>query len=193
MTSIFHAEAAAGLPPSGRLADDAPAFEALFLRHYAGVHRLLSRVAADDDEAEDLAQEAFLKLYRHGFPAGREHEVEAWLYRVALNTGLNALRARRRRRAREAAADGPGPLGDPQDALARAEARGRARAVLARLDPRAALLLVGREAGLSYRELAAAAGVAPGSVGTLLARAERAFEAAYRQHGPNREEADDVR
>ena len=37
-----------------------------------------------------------------------------------------------------------------------------------------------RQAGLSYRELAAALDVAPGSVGTLLARAEAAFVAAYR-------------
>jgi RNA polymerase sigma-70 factor, ECF subfamily len=51
--------------------------------------------------------------------------------------------------------------------------------VLARLSERQVQLLLLRQAGLSYAELADALGVAPGSIGTLLARAERAFRQAY--------------
>jgi RNA polymerase sigma-70 factor (ECF subfamily) len=54
------------------------------------------------------------------------------------------------------------------------------RKALAALSERQMQLLVLRQAGLSYRELALALGVAPGSIGTLLARAEAAFESAYR-------------
>ena len=54
------------------------------------------------------------------------------------------------------------------------------RRVLAGLPQKQSELLLLRHAGLSYRELAEALGMAPGSVGTLLARAEAAFEKAYR-------------
>ena len=54
------------------------------------------------------------------------------------------------------------------------------RRALAELPERDAQLLMLRQAGLSYKELALALDVAPASIGTLLARAERAFEARYR-------------
>jgi RNA polymerase sigma-70 factor (ECF subfamily) len=173
---------AAVLPQSGRLADDERAFEAVFRRQYARLHRVLWQLTGDPAEAEDLVQEVFLKLYRHRFPGRRAHDLDGWLYRTAVNTGLNALRGRRRRAAREdvAAAEGAAEAGDPLAAVAAREARGRVRAVLAELDERGARLLVLRHAGLSYKELADALGVAPGSVGTLLARAEARFEALYR-------------
>jgi RNA polymerase sigma-70 factor (ECF subfamily) len=69
----------------------------------------------------------------------------------------------------------------PQDEYLRREERVRVRAALARLPERSAKLLLLRHAGLSYAEIAAAVEVAPGSVGTLLARAERAFVAQYEQ------------
>ncbi|MCX7668548.1 MAG: hypothetical protein N2439_00555, partial [Anaerolineae bacterium] len=61
-----------------------------------------------------------------------------------------------------------------------ADERIAVRRALARLPQKQAQLLLLRYAGLSYRELADAMEMAPGSVGTLLARAEAAFEQAYR-------------
>ena len=58
--------------------------------------------------------------------------------------------------------------------------RRRVRETLAELPEQQAQLLMLRYAGLSYKELAQALDVAPTSIGTLLARAERAFEARYR-------------
>jgi len=52
--------------------------------------------------------------------------------------------------------------------------------VLAHMRPRSAQVLVLRHSGLSYTEVAEAIGAAPGSVGTLLARAEKEFERLYR-------------
>ena len=101
--------------------------------------------------------------------------------RVALNRGYNLLRGERRERARiERLADSPAQT-DPQAELLRAEDRARVRAVLARLPERHAKLLLLRHAGLSYAEVAAIVEIAPGSVGTLLARAERAFLNEYEQ------------
>ncbi|NJO82810.1 MAG: sigma-70 family RNA polymerase sigma factor [Blastochloris sp.] len=73
---------------------------------------------------------------------------------------------------------------DPATSLERAEERAQVRAVLARLPERQSKLLVLRYAGFSYTEIATTLGIAAGSVGTLLARAERAFIAQYQQtHG----------
>jgi RNA polymerase sigma-70 factor (ECF subfamily) len=73
----------------------------------------------------------------------------------------------------------PEQQSDPQDEYLRREERERVRAALARLPERAAKLLLLRYAGMSYGEIAGALELAPASVGTLLARAERAFLAAY--------------
>jgi len=111
-------------------------------------------------------------------------ELVAWVYRVAMNAGLDALRstARRKRREREAgvenarSASGEGALED----LLRQERCARVRAVLADLKPRDAQLLLLRADGLAYRELARSLGIQPASVGTLLARAEAEFERKFR-------------
>jgi RNA polymerase sigma-70 factor (ECF subfamily) len=61
----------------------------------------------------------------------------------------------------------------------RDDERAAVRRALAALPERQAQLLLMRHAGLSYRELAEALGIAPGSVGTSLVRAEAAFEKVY--------------
>jgi len=165
-------------------------FDALFLAHYSGVYRLLYRIVGTREEAEDLAQETFLRLARQRFPADRQHNVRAWLYRVATNLAYNALRGQgRRERRQEAVAHqvttAGSPALDPAEAAAREDERAVVRRALAVLPERQAQLLLLRHAGLSYRELAEALDVAPGSVGTLLARAEAAFEKVYREGGGN--------
>lgn len=156
------------------------------MEHYDQVYGVLIRLLGNREEAEDLTQETFLRLYRSRFPAGQEHNLGGWLYRVATRLGYNALRSRRRRLQHEQAlaqtalAERASDPMDLADVAALAEERQRVRAVLAELPERQAQLLLLRHLGLSYKELAAALDVAPGSVGTLLARAEQAFEARYR-------------
>ena len=96
-----------------------------------------------------------------------------------MNRGYNALRSQRRAQQRiERLADPPDQI-DPQNEVTRAEDRERVRAVIAELPERQGRLLLLRYAGLAYGEIAEVLGVAPASVGTLLARAERAFVAVY--------------
>jgi RNA polymerase sigma-70 factor (ECF subfamily) len=171
---------------------DEAMFDALFLTHYQPIFRFLYRIAGTREEAEDLAQETFLRLHRSpelwkGLQSEpREHNVHAWLYRVATNLAYNALRSQRRRTRREDVvleqilSTGDSEP-DPVEAVERAAERAAVRRALVALPERQAQLLLMRYAGLSYRELAGALGIAPGSVGTLLARAEAAFEKAY-QH-----------
>ncbi len=161
---------------------DAAAFEQVFQRHYAGVYRLLSRMLGDGDLADDVAQETFLALYTHPPQLQEDGELRAWLYRVALNRGYNALRARRRSEARLAQIYEPTASLEPEAEALRAEERERVQIALGLMPERQAKLLVLRqEEGLKYAEIAAILDVAPSSVGTLLVRAERAFQLAWNQ------------
>jgi RNA polymerase sigma-70 factor, ECF subfamily len=159
---------------------DSTAFDELFLRHYSAVYRVLYRVVSNVQEAEDLAQETFTALYRQPPRLNGPDALGGWLYRVAVNRAYNALRSKQRLERRLVWAE-PEQQGNPQDEYLRREERERVRAALTRLPERTAKLLLLRYAGLSYAEIAGALDLAPTSVGTLLARAERAFEAAYEQ------------
>jgi RNA polymerase sigma-70 factor (ECF subfamily) len=157
---------------------DKSSFDTLFLRHYDRVYGLLFRLLGERGEAEDVAQEVFLKLYHHPLPPGEEHNVAAWLYRVATNMGYNAIRGRKRLFQRNVFLV-PDPAPDPAETVAQKEAAAKVRAALAKLNPRQTQLLLLRQMGFSYEELADACNVAPGSVGTLLARAGKAFRDVY--------------
>ncbi len=158
-------------------------FETLFRSHWPRIHATLTRLVGDADEAEDLALETFWRLYQRP-PRDRANGLGGWLHRVAMNLGFNALRARRRRQGHEQtggavwleAATAPAP----EEAAEVRATQARVRAALAALPEREAQLLILRHSGFSYQEIAAALKVAPGSVGTLLARAETEFEQRWR-------------
>ncbi len=162
------------------VAADATAVEAAFFEHYTRVYAVLFRLVGDRAEAEDLALETFLKLWQA--PPAHQDNLGGWLYRVATRLGYNALRAAQRRAryeeqaAREAAAD---QAHDPAHEAERLDERRRVRQALAKLSERDAQLLIMRYSGLGYKEIAAALGISPNSVGTLLNRAEERFEEAF--------------
>lgn len=178
---------------SQRAEDHDARFESLFREHWGRICRVLYRLVGDWDEAEDLALDAFWRLYER--PPRRETNLGGWLYRVATNLGFNALRSRKRRQRYEEEAglqfleERDDPAWDPAEALERDQSRTQVRRALAEIKPRSAQLLILRYSGLSYAEIADAAGVKPGSVGTLLARAEAEFEDCYgRLAGPTAQE-----
>src|SRR6266516_5510246 len=76
-------------------------FETVFTRYYSLVYQPAYRCVRQNDEAEDIAQEVFLRYYRVPPRANSEAEQRAWLCRVATNLSLNALRSRQRRTTRE--------------------------------------------------------------------------------------------
>ncbi len=174
-----------GRSASSAIPSDERTFEALFLEHYAQVYGVLFRLVGDRAEAEDLTLETFWRLWERA-PHTADH-LGGWLYRVAMNLGYNALRAAKRRANYEIEAgqyrlehDSPP---DPAHEAERRYERARVREVLRRMRPREAQLLILRHSGLAYKEIAAALGVAPGSIGTLLARAEKEFEKLYSEGG----------
>ena len=161
-------------------------FVELYDAHFPRLFRYLDRLSGDPALAADLAQDAFVRLYRRGSPPD---DPAAWLITVATNLLRNAgsTRARRKRllsvtRAEGAVADPPAA---PGEALEADEARRRVRAVLDKLPERERRLLLLKAEGYRYHEMAAALDLNPASVGVLLARAKQAFRAAY-------EESDDA-
>lgn len=155
-------------------------FDRLFHAQFPRLQRYLDRLSGDGELARDLAQESFLRLFRrHGLP----ERPEAWLITVATNLWRNSLAAGRRRRRLLGPARAAELVGDPTPSPAHAaesgEAELRVRAALARLSARERELLLLLAEGYSYREMAEATGIAEASIGTLLARAKRAFRAAY--------------
>lgn len=168
------------------LAEQSPAaFEALFREHWARVYRILRRLVGDPAEAEDLALETFLRLYRNRpkmDPNGLN--IGGWLYRVATNLGLQSIRSWKRRERYELTA-GRYALEEttgesPAEILAKAEEQQHVRLALAQMTDRQSQLLILRHSGLSYKEIAQALDLSPASIGPLLVRAEREFEKRYR-------------
>lgn len=84
---------------------DAESFELLLRRHRLPLVNYFSRLVRDRALAEDLAQEAFLRVYqaRHRYRA--EARFTTWLYRIATNLALNAIRDQRPTAFRSEAAD----------------------------------------------------------------------------------------
>lgn len=161
---------------------DTASFDALFFRHYDRVYGILFRLVGNRADAEDLLQEVFVRLHDHASSARSQDEenIAAWLYRVATNLGFNALRDRKRlwqRNIHLVPDQDGGPSAEAE--MVRRENQRLVRGTLAQLAERDAQLLVLRQMGFTYAEIAAVCGVAPGSVGTLLARAAQAFRVVY--------------
>ncbi|HEX8966406.1 MAG TPA: sigma-70 family RNA polymerase sigma factor [Chloroflexota bacterium] len=184
---MLKAEPAA--PASG--AANPSRFDALFGQFYPELFGLVYRVLGDRMETEDTLQETFLKLSDAAELQSRpDGEVGAWLRRVGINLAFNRLRSATRARLRlervgrlERPDQQPGETDadNPSTVAVRREEHASVRRALADLPDRQRECLLLRHSGYSYAEIAASLGIAIGSVGVLLARAEHAFRAHYRR------------
>lgn len=160
------------------------AFESLFHEYWAPIHRLLVHMVTDPAEAEDLALETFLRLYKHHPAPEAGFNTRGWLQRVAANLALQSIRSFKRREQHEIKAGRDAleqaPQNHPPEILDEQEDRRFVRRVLAQMNPRQAELLVMRHSGLAYKDIAEALNLSPNSIGPFLLRAEREFEKRYR-------------
>ncbi|MFL6550649.1 MAG: RNA polymerase sigma factor RpoE [Povalibacter sp.] len=166
---------------------DKGAFDLLVRKYQHRVLKLVSRFVNDAAEAEDVAQEAFLKAYR-ALPAFRgDSAFYTWLYRIAINTAKNTLVSNRRR-----PVDFDLDLQDPEQhdrqallkdadtpegVLLTDEIRGVVERALEQLpeDLRTAIVLRELE-GLSYEEIAEAMDCPVGTVRSRIFRAREAID-----------------
>lgn len=156
-------------------------FDELFDDVYPELFRYCVRMAGDVDVAEDVVQDAFVRLLDRGVRGDRAG-LRAWLFKVATHRLRDGIRVRenRRRLLRERPV-APDPVATPEELTRREERVFRARRALSRLDERDRTLLLLKEEGFSYQEMADAVGVRATSIGTLLARARRRFAGALEE------------
>lgn len=155
-------------------------FDHLFLDTYPQIASAAYRLVGDPDEADDLAAEAFWKLWQN--PPRSQENLVGWLYRTVINLGYNRIRSSRRRSGYEVNAYHLDIHQSSQNPLEEAERRqesAEVRAVLRSLPERDVQLLILHTSGLTYKEIASALNVSSASIGTLLARAEHKFESQY--------------
>ncbi len=156
-------------PPAAAQAAVAPdrlALE-LFNAHADGVFRLAVLMLGRTDAAEDVVQETFLRLLRH-VAAGRPlPNARGWLYTVAAHACRDEQRRSRRWLPWLASRD----LRPSPDRPDRTDLFEPITVAIAKLAPRDRLLVALRADGLSYSEIAAAAGLRATSVGRLVTRA----------------------
>jgi RNA polymerase sigma-70 factor (ECF subfamily) len=165
-------------------AGDQSAFEALIRRHERRVFGLLMRMLGNRQDAEDVAQEAFLSLHRHGHRFRHQARFSTFVFRVAANAALNRRRTLGRKNARirqlklrqEAGTDLPTTPRDPEAQVAGAEIQIQVQEALSRLpeDLRMATVLYDIE-GLSYREIATVLKIPEGTVKSRIHRARSAL------------------
>ena len=164
-------------------------FENIFLRYYPLVYRLAYRYVGQPDQAEDIAQEVFLRFYHLPPHATNETQQRTWLCRVAINLGLNALRKRKSHSSHEKSIDtvvqesilDVAEDQNPEQYVLAREQAALVRLILAQLPERQEICLVLRSIGFSYGEIAEATGISITSIGTVLARAMEAFRRMYNE------------
>jgi RNA polymerase sigma-70 factor (ECF subfamily) len=167
--------------------DDEPgAFESLVERYQARLVGVLHHLVGNAEEAEDLAQEVFLRVYRSRKRYRARCKFSTWMFTIANNLAFNARRARQRRPVVQLAASDSGPLGprpveqmlrdssgnQPIRRLQRDELEGVIRQALDGLNERQRLaVLLNKFEDMGYAEIAEVMGLTSKGVKSLLCRA----------------------
>ncbi|MEZ6072546.1 MAG: sigma-70 family RNA polymerase sigma factor [Pirellulales bacterium] len=173
--------------------DDAEAFEELMLRYQARLITVLSHLVGSRDQAEDLAQDVFMRVYRarkRYVPGAR---FSTWLYTIANNVASNARRSRARRPEVNVVGSESGPLGaQPMDHLAVAasgqmptrqldkrEMREVVRGALDVLNERQRMaVLLSKFEDMSYAEIAETMEMTPQAIKSLMFRSRAVLREA---------------
>lgn len=179
------------------LPEDTRAFEALVSHFKERVYATAYRLMGDRQDAEDQAQEVFIKVYRGIAELDDPGMIAAWIYRLSVNTCFDALRKRRRTPVRAWAA----PFGSgedeeteymdtaaatPEEEVLRRELRECLEETLWRMDIRDRGVLVLRDVeGRPYQEIAESLSVGLGAVKMRIHRARLAFQQLFERLCPD--------
>lgn len=160
---------------------DRAAFETLMTRHRQTVYRLCWSATGDSADADDAAQETFVRLFRSLSSYDASRPFAPWLRKIAWNTSLSLLRDAKAGVPRVPEEEAPEPVDpspDPSAAAERGQEAERVAGAMARLSPELRTVLVLRAVeGLSYAEIAESTGVPAGTVMSRLSRARERLAA----------------
>ena len=164
-----------------------PGFEDLVLTYQDRIYNLSYQLTGNHADAQDLAQEVFIRAYKGLDKFRQEAELGTWLHRITVNLFLNL----RRKISRNPTVSLDAPLatedgevmrevaateGDPEEAIAELELRTVIQTALRQLPPEYQAVLVLREMqGYSYDEIASQLDCPPGTVKSRLNRARQAM------------------
>jgi RNA polymerase sigma-70 factor, ECF subfamily len=160
---------------------DAGSFDELLRRYRVPLVSFFARMVRDAALAEDLAQEVFLRVYRSRERYRPDARFTTWLYRIATNLALNALRDRRSLRGRASSAE----LDSQEEVTRLADSRSTVeetlieservgsilRAIEALPENQCAAVILHKYQGLDHRAVARVLGVSESAVKSLLFRA----------------------
>ena len=167
--------------------NDTRAFEILVGRHQRRILNLVYRSIGDRAQAEDVAQEVFLRVWRAAGDYLPKAKFTTWVYRIAVNLCLDAIKSARHRQSfirpeglPESPAEKTRPVGEsapsPEELLIDAEETGRISAALHDLPANQRLAVVLKKfEGLSYEEISRVLGCSVPAVESLLVRAKKAL------------------
>lgn len=166
---------------------DQPAFNQLVLKYRNRVMGIATRMLGDRVEAEDLAQDVFVKVY-HGLQGFQgEALFSTWLYRIAANSCLNQIRKRKRESQVPVSADDPEPnisdgKSNPHTLLEKKELNSFLEKAIRALPREQKMVLILRDIeGLSYEEIADSLELELGTVRSRLHRARLEVRASVKE------------
>jgi RNA polymerase sigma-70 factor (ECF subfamily) len=170
-------------------AGDESAFELLVAEYERPIVRFLYRYLGNIEEAKEVCQDVFVKIFRGIGSFQNQCSLKTWIYRITLNTVLNEKRRWYQRvKDRVLGLDGvahtyPDSYPDPEMSLTLSDQSRRIGIALRKLRPDHRAILVLRDLeGLSYQEIASALGLALGTVKSRLARARQEMKDAIQQY-----------
>ena len=157
----------------------------LFAAHESALLAYAQRIVQNEETAQDIVQEAFIKLHAH---FEKVEQPRPWLYRTVHNLAMNQVRSRRRLEAFPATEDGKQDWPDtrplPDEQIARLEAIGQTRLCLEALDARSReLVRLKFDEGLSYLEMSQRMSLSVSNVGYLLHHALKQVAAELKKLG----------
>ena len=174
-----------GVQPSGWVP---PSWDEVVRVHSARVYRLALRLTGNPQDAEDLTQEVFVRVFR-SLSRYSPGTFEGWLHRITVNLFLDSVRKRSRTRTDPLPDDDEAPLADraagPEALLLERGLEPDVQRALADLPPdfRAAVVLSDIE-GLSYEEIAATLGIKLGTVRSRISRGRAGLRTALAHREP---------
>jgi RNA polymerase sigma-70 factor (ECF subfamily) len=157
-------------------------FEVLVRRYQGPVHHVVLRMVRDPEEARDLVQTVFLKVFEHLDGYRPDQRFYSWMYRIAIHEALNHLRRRGRMQPMEgeAASERPSP---ERLALEADLSRMVQEALMTLPEHERAVLVLRHFADLSYQEISEAVGVPEKTVKSRLFSARQRLRERLERRG----------